>query len=220
MPTLSSTPPPPHTRNPQPQKDLSTLLPTAWVYWQAVEEPGSSWGLVQAPFKDSPESCELGATKTIKSKADAEKAVFAVPQFHVLRALIKAVPVGSKLFPLSPLIKRRGVGVWLAPGRVNYILVNDQNAKEPYSVRIDTSALQTLSAFKAAEAAIAQKAEAPKDVHVRLNVVDLDLVVIDRAGAEVGVGKREVEHQVAVGPEGTDVVVKPGHLIIVECTAV
>lgn len=32
-------------------KDLATLLPCAWVYWQAVEGPGSGWGLLELPIE-------------------------------------------------------------------------------------------------------------------------------------------------------------------------
>uniref|UniRef100_A0A383WIJ3 Endo-beta-1,6-galactanase-like domain-containing protein n=1 Tax=Tetradesmus obliquus TaxID=3088 RepID=A0A383WIJ3_TETOB len=31
-------------------KDLATLRPTAWVYWQAVEGMGANWGLLEAPL--------------------------------------------------------------------------------------------------------------------------------------------------------------------------
>ena len=31
-------------------KDLVTLKPTAWVYWQAVEDEGSPWGLMTGPI--------------------------------------------------------------------------------------------------------------------------------------------------------------------------
>ena len=33
-------------------RDLETLQPTAWVYWQAVENLGSNWGLLQVDFND------------------------------------------------------------------------------------------------------------------------------------------------------------------------
>lgn len=32
-------------------KDLSTLLPSAWVYWQAVEDLGAGWGLLEMPLQ-------------------------------------------------------------------------------------------------------------------------------------------------------------------------
>lgn len=32
-------------------KDLSTLLPSAWVYWQAVEDLGAGWGLLEMPMQ-------------------------------------------------------------------------------------------------------------------------------------------------------------------------
>jgi hypothetical protein len=32
-------------------KDLATLLPSAWVYWQAVEDLGAGWGLLEMPMR-------------------------------------------------------------------------------------------------------------------------------------------------------------------------
>lgn len=32
-------------------KDLATLLPSSWVYWQAVEDMGANWGLVEMPMQ-------------------------------------------------------------------------------------------------------------------------------------------------------------------------
>jgi hypothetical protein len=32
-------------------KDLATLLPSAWVYWQAVEGLGAGWGLLEMPMR-------------------------------------------------------------------------------------------------------------------------------------------------------------------------
>jgi hypothetical protein len=32
-------------------KDLATLLPSAWVYWQAVEDMGANWGLMEMPMQ-------------------------------------------------------------------------------------------------------------------------------------------------------------------------
>ena len=33
-------------------RDLQTLKPTAWIYWQAVENFGTSWGLLQVDFNN------------------------------------------------------------------------------------------------------------------------------------------------------------------------
>jgi hypothetical protein len=33
-------------------RDLETLKPTAWIYWQAVENLGSDWGLLQVNLND------------------------------------------------------------------------------------------------------------------------------------------------------------------------
>ena len=33
-------------------RDLKTLKPTAWIYWQAVENFGTNWGLLQVDFND------------------------------------------------------------------------------------------------------------------------------------------------------------------------
>ena len=33
-------------------RDLQTLKPTAWIYWQAVENLGTSWGLLQVDFNN------------------------------------------------------------------------------------------------------------------------------------------------------------------------
>jgi hypothetical protein len=35
-------------------RDLATLLPSAWVYWQAVEGLGAGWGLLEAPLTHPP----------------------------------------------------------------------------------------------------------------------------------------------------------------------
>lgn len=44
--------------------DLNDLHPSAWCYWQALEAPGSLWGLLQTPLRlNSPTPIALHLTK-------------------------------------------------------------------------------------------------------------------------------------------------------------
>lgn len=66
--------------------DLLTLRPEAWVYWQAVEEVGSSWGLLHAPLgpqQEDRDAVQVGA------------------QFHVLKVFAEHLRPGACLFQLS-----------------------------------------------------------------------------------------------------------------------
>jgi len=50
-------------------KDLATLLPCAWVYWQAVEGPGSGWGLLELPIQHPEPQAAAAAAERCDSSA-------------------------------------------------------------------------------------------------------------------------------------------------------
>lgn len=222
--------PPPYST----QRDLATLLPTAWVYWQAVEEPGSTWGLVQATFpaeskaeieKVRPtdgDNLELlndadAAASDARAAAAAEVAAAAprapvkiifTPQYHVVKLLARAVPRGARVFAV-PELKQRGAGAWLGGGRVTYALVNPSKARGPRALTLDARPLLVAAGGKAAAA----------------RVTTLDAAALDRAAAEaggdVGASSREVVKDLTIGEGGSvDVAVAPGHVAVIEITAV
>lgn len=66
--------------------DLVTLRPNAWVYWQAVEDTGSQWGLLQVPFgRLQGEATEVGESS----------------QFQVMRVFCKHLRPGCRLARLA-----------------------------------------------------------------------------------------------------------------------
>lgn len=70
-------------------KDLSTLLPSAWVYWQAVEDLGAGWGLLEMPMQHPTTTATCGGGAADGSAAE-KGAVAAGGQ--VDRAQAAAVP--------------------------------------------------------------------------------------------------------------------------------
>ncbi|GBF92866.1 hypothetical protein Rsub_05485 [Raphidocelis subcapitata] len=214
-------------------RDLSTLLPTAWIYWQAVEEPGSTWGLVQAPLKDDCACDGAAAAPEAAPKAQAgPKSVSRTPQYHVMKRIMAAVPLGSRLFAV-PALKRRGVGVWLGPNKAAFILVHPAREARPLIVKLDASLLREGGAFAAAEAAgggaaaAAPGEEAPggalAEARTKIKGVArmTDLVALDAAGKEAGAagveGFEEQLREFDMDDEGADTLqVSPGFMCIVE----
>lgn len=80
-------------------KDLSTLLPSAWVYWQAVEDLGAGWGLLEMPLQHPTTTATCGggvadggaAEKAAVAAADGSAAENAAGE-QVDRAEAAAVP--------------------------------------------------------------------------------------------------------------------------------
>jgi hypothetical protein len=67
-------------------RDLVTLKPSAWVYWQAVEDISSDWGLLQVPFGQL-----AGASTTVRVSQ----------QYEVMRVYARHLKPGSSLYKLS-----------------------------------------------------------------------------------------------------------------------
>lgn len=194
--------------------DLASLLPTAWVYWQAVELPGSTWGLLHAYFPPPPDSPEAWG--------EEPPFVGVRPQYHVLKAFVSAVPRGSRLFWV-PELKRRGIGVWAGPGRCSYIIVNPSKVGAPRSYTIAPPAAPPAAPHAEGGAAAAEggAAAVATGVASKARVTMLDLVALDAAEGEKDLGEasRVVVTEPEVGPEGLKLVIPKGHLCILELSS-
>jgi hypothetical protein len=95
-------------------RDLRTLKPTAWVYWQAVENLGwSNWGLLQVNFSDP---------KEIKESK----------QYHIIKHFTKTLGDDDKYRVISKCILEITNG-----HELKYILLNDSNKKGNVILRLD-----------------------------------------------------------------------------------
>lgn len=61
-------------------RDLRTLRPSAWMYWQAVEDEGSDWGLLHTALSGN------------------NPAVTRDPKFHLLRIFVSHLRPGMRMF--------------------------------------------------------------------------------------------------------------------------
>ena len=81
------------------------------------------------------------------------------PQFYVFRLLARALPRGARLFEV-PALRRRGVGVWLGPGRVNFIVVRPSKCRRPAAFALDASLARAAAAPAAGAGAAATEVPA------------------------------------------------------------
>lgn len=70
-------------------RDLRTLKPTAWCYWQPVEDASSSWGLVALDFD-------------AVGRGDTDVAVTCTPKFRAMRLLTTHLPAGCRMWVDRP----------------------------------------------------------------------------------------------------------------------
>jgi hypothetical protein len=188
------------------------------VYWQAVEEPGATWGLVQVPLKDPDCECKPGEEapaddkKASEDKPPAPKlpkgTVLRTPQYHVLKRLVRVIPKGARVFPVKG-FKGSAVGAWLGPGKLNYVFVHPAAAKKPLTLSLDTSALSGAGG---------------KPVTAKFTM--LDLCALDVAGSasrETGLAEEfvgESVREVSMSDDGAGVVQIPtGYMCCIEFSA-
>lgn len=128
-------------------RDLATLLPSAWVFWQAVEDEGSGWGLVEAPITSvalaalqppsKPTGHQAGRQDASVAASRRPHAVTLMPGFYVLKFLRQALPPGSVLFRV-PALRDAGFGVARSPSHAVLITLNAASSA-PMRLAIDVS---------------------------------------------------------------------------------
>lgn len=95
-------------------RDLKTLKPTAWIYWQAVENLGwSNWGLVQVDFSN-PQAIEVSK------------------QYHIIKHFTKTLGVDDKYKVVS-----RAILEITTSEEKKYILLNDTKKQSTVYLRLD-----------------------------------------------------------------------------------
>ncbi|KAF6256527.1 glycoside hydrolase superfamily [Scenedesmus sp. NREL 46B-D3] len=150
-------------------KDLSTLRPTAWVHWQAVEGVGTNWGLLEAPLDACSTTAATAAAQApsvaaaavadAASPAGGETAAAAAlqvlvhPNFFVVQFLMQCLPLGCCYAPLKQL-GRFGVIVHPSCKRVVLVYVNASSTK-PRTLAVDAGTWLKGTAATAAAAAAA-----------------------------------------------------------------
>lgn len=72
--------------------DLLTLRPRAWVFWQAVEDAGSSWGLLQVDFS---------AAAATQEQELQQLQIALQPDYFVMAMFARALPAGASYSPLG-----------------------------------------------------------------------------------------------------------------------
>jgi hypothetical protein len=175
------------------------------VYWQAVEEPGATWGLVQVPLKDPDCECPPGDAKPAAAAGPAK--VLRTPQYHVIKRLVRVIPKGARVFPVKG-FARRAVGAWLGPGKLSYVFVHPAKAGKPLTLALDTAAL----------------AAGGKSVTAKFTMLDLAaLDAAGRAARETGLGEDfegEAVREVNMADDGASTVQVPaGYMCCIEFTA-
>lgn len=120
--------------------DCATLLPAAWVYWQAVEDVGSGWGLLERPITHPQQpggaAGSGGGQAAVSEGGEAGStgdspaaAIVLHPNFWVLQFLVRAVPVGSRLCQVKG-FGSRGFGVQLPSQRWRLVYLNASASTE------------------------------------------------------------------------------------------
>jgi hypothetical protein len=120
-------------------RDLATLLPCAWVYWQAVEDEGSGWGLVEAPIAAVAQAVQQRSDdQAAQQRSDdhaaqqpaaqpttvcGPHAVNLMPAFFVLKFLRQLLPPGAVLFRVAAL-RSRGFGIARSPRHAVVVVLN------------------------------------------------------------------------------------------------
>ncbi len=66
-------------------EDINHLRPTAWIYWQAIENGTSAWGLANARFGRSPDDPERGTPTQLQ------------PKYHVFAQFTHAFRPGNQI---------------------------------------------------------------------------------------------------------------------------
>ncbi len=84
-------------------RDLRTLRPSAWMYWQGVEDAGSDWGLLHTPL--------VGATGGLPPLRDGK--------YYILRLFVRHLSAGMRMFAHED-----GIAAWdPATGLMNHVFI-------------------------------------------------------------------------------------------------
>lgn len=94
-------------------RDLVQLTPTAWVYWQAVEAPGSNWGLLEAPLEIEAVTAaatgaaadDAGTASSGQLEQEVPVQITLHPNYFVLHFIMQCIPKGSTVYHVKQLGK-------------------------------------------------------------------------------------------------------------------
>ncbi|KAI5066979.1 hypothetical protein GOP47_0017507 [Adiantum capillus-veneris] len=104
--------------------DLNELQASAWCYWQALEMPGSLWGLLQTSFTYDTHPINLTISK----------------QYYVLMQFSKWIRPGFQIFPVDKFAEHLVISASFAAKVVVLVFINESTALRDFSYDVSVIA--------------------------------------------------------------------------------